>query len=150
MCLLEQGRVLQSGSVASVLSRPKTLNAARAFGIFNLLPAEIMSLDPGRGTSRLRVAGQELESSYFPGHLIGDRGHLCLRESDTEVLPPGVANPAHALHLAILGSHETPQGVRLRMAGDVFALVSRNLWQELQRASEALVRLRPDATSFIG
>ena len=67
MLMLSRGKLIQSGSPRHVLDKPASLEVARILGAFNILEAEIKTLDPGRNTSRLQVGEFELEGSYFPG-----------------------------------------------------------------------------------
>jgi len=78
MLLLDAGRILQSGTPRKVLDQPAGVEAARILGIRNLFPAEIVALDPGRNTSRLRLDSFELTGPYLPGRLRGDRVWLCV------------------------------------------------------------------------
>ena len=71
--VFREGRIVQSGTPQSVLDEPASADIARLLGIYNLLPAEILALDPGRNTSRLRVGEWEINGVYFPGQLKGDR-----------------------------------------------------------------------------
>src|SRR6185295_15939559 len=71
MLVLDHGKIVQSGTPRQVLDQPANLDVARILGAFNVLEAEIKTLDPGRDTSRLQVGEFELEGPYFPGHLKG-------------------------------------------------------------------------------
>ena len=81
ICLMDNGRFLQTGSAAAVFAHPASVAAARLLGLYAILPAEIRALDPTRKTSSIRVLDQEIEGPYLPGHLLGDRGFLCIRSS---------------------------------------------------------------------
>ena len=50
-----------------------------------MLDAEILALDPGRNTSRVRACGVELSALYLPGHLRGDRIQLFARADELRV-----------------------------------------------------------------
>ena len=89
LCIMDKGRLLQSGTKDQVFLRPSSIDVARLLRIHNIWPAEIAALDPGRNTSRIRVMDQELEGPYFPGHLIGDRGVLCVRRSEIRLTAAG-------------------------------------------------------------
>ena len=147
--LLEEGKLIEAGAASSLFHRPQTLAAARALGIFNLFPAEITALDPGRNTSRLRILAQEIEGPYLPGHLLGDRGHICLRESETEVLPPGVASPGNTLTLDVVGSEETPSGTRLHFADDLRATLRASSASLATQPDQFTLRIPPHAIHFL-
>ena len=87
MLVYHAGRVVQSGSPADVLEAPATVQVARLLGLYNLLPAEILALDPSRNTSRVRAGEFELNGPYFPGHLLGDRIWLAVRPEHLKARP---------------------------------------------------------------
>ena len=55
MLILREGRMVQSGPPRAIAERPANVEVARLLGIFNLLEAEILELNPQRNLSRLRV-----------------------------------------------------------------------------------------------
>lgn len=148
--LLDRGRVLQSGPKDTVFARPETLEIARSLGIYNLLPATIAALDPGRHTSRLRVLDQEIEGPYLPGHLIGDIGFLCVRQSEVRVRPPVARSSGNQLLLRLTGSSSSSRGVRVVFEHDVAAFVSESDFEQQLRGHERLaVEIPPSAIYFI-
>ena len=54
MIVLREGRVVQSGAPRKIFEQPANVDVARLLGVYNLLPVEILGLDPGRNMSRLR------------------------------------------------------------------------------------------------
>jgi molybdate transport system ATP-binding protein len=52
MIVLRDGRAVQTGTPRKVFERPANADVARLLGLYNVLPVEIRSLDPGRNTSR--------------------------------------------------------------------------------------------------
>lgn len=148
--LIENGRFMQSGSRDAVFKRPATTEIARALGIYNILPAEIEALDPGRGTSRLRVFEFELEGPYLPGHLIGDRGYICAPVSEFRVrLPNGGARP-NCLLLCVSSQAPSSRGTRLRFEHDIVAAVTESEYRNLQGSDRLLVEIPPSSVYFIG
>ncbi len=124
------GKVVQSGSAREVLEQPESLEVARALGGFNLLPAEIVSLDPGRKTSRLRVLETEIDGPYFPGHFRGDRVTLCVRPAALEA-HSGAARPGpNQIPLRLENVVELPERVRLRFEGGVAVEMSATRFAE--------------------
>ncbi|MGI8959934.1 MAG: ABC transporter ATP-binding protein [Bryobacteraceae bacterium] len=150
VCLLDRGRSLQCGSRELVFLRPASTDVARSLGLYNVLPAEIAALDPTRNTSRLRVLNSEIEGAYLPGHLIGDRGFLCIRESEINVLPPSAQAVRNQLMLRVLSSTPSSQGIRLRFENDVFAAVSETEYARLRGRDCLRIEIPSTAVYFIG
>ena len=121
MLVLINGRVVQTGAPAQVAALPANLEVARLLGIFNLIPAEVLALDPGANRSRLRIHGHTVEASYLPGKLLGDRVTLCVRPDELRVRPPAGKLAAHEFPLALLQRFPRPGGVRLELEHGVLA-----------------------------
>jgi molybdate transport system ATP-binding protein len=147
--LLEHGRVLQSGPARTIFARPASLDIARSLGLYNLLPAAIAALDPGRHTSRLAVLDTEIEGPYLPGHLIGDSGFLCVRQSETRVRPPAARLSANELHLRLTASSVSPRGVRLTFEHGLIATVSESDFEQLRGEDRLALQIPPSAVYFI-
>jgi molybdate transport system ATP-binding protein len=127
MLIYDAGRIVQSGAPQGVLSRPATAKVAQMLGHTNILEAEILALDPGRDTSRLRVfiAGApvgELRGPYLPGQLIGDRVRLIARADELRVF--GVAGE-NRLPAVLESTVERARIMELRFAGPLVVLVPR-------------------------
>ena len=148
--LIDRGRVLQSGSAESVLAHPATTDIARALGIYSIVPAEIAALDPSRDASRLRVLNQDIEGPYFPGRLIGDRGHLCVREAEMKVLPGRVQPAPNQLLLQVVSRNSCSQGVRLTFEHEITAIVSETELAELSSGDKLRVEVPRSAVYFVG
>lgn len=124
--VMRQGRVMQHGTPTDVLSKPATAEVAELLGHKNVLSAEILALDPGRNTSRLRIDDFEMTAPYFPGHLIGDHISVFAQPEDLRALPqtplrvvkPGNAKPGPNQIVALLERVvPLPRGVRLEFVG---------------------------------
>jgi molybdate transport system ATP-binding protein len=116
MLVLREGRIVQSGPPRKILDQPANADVASLLGSFNLIPAEIRALDPGRNASRVRVGEYELEGPYFPGRLLGDRVILCLRP---ERLTVGAANGRpgpNQIPAQLQRAVERPQWMRLEFS----------------------------------
>jgi molybdate transport system ATP-binding protein len=148
--LIENGRFMQSGSRDSVFKRPATIEIARSLGIYNILPAEIEVLDPGRGTSRLRVFEFELEGPYLPGHLIGDRGYMCVPWSEIRVRPPDGRQSLNSLTLRLSAQTPSSRGIRLRFEHDIAATVTESEYRNLQGNERLVVEIPAESVYFIG
>ena len=150
MLVLRAGRIVQTGTPRSILDQPATVEVARLLGISNLFEAEITALDPGRNTSRLRLAGFELTGPYFPGHLRGDRVWVCARAEDLRVTSRNGAQPEpNQIRAQLVRASEKPQTVRLEFAGDIVVEVSREEFRRQQDNQEWLVEFPPHAVRVL-
>jgi molybdate transport system ATP-binding protein len=148
--LIENGRFAQSGSRDSVFKQPATTEIARSLGIYNILPAEIEALDPGRDTSRLRVFEFELEGPYLRGHLIGDRGYICIPWSEVRVrLHDGRAAP-NSLVLRVSEQAPSSRGTRLEFEHGVVAIVTESEYRNLQGSDQLDVEIPASSIYFVG
>lgn len=144
--VVDAGRLLQSGPPRKVLDQPAGVEAARALGIANIFPAEIVSLDPGRNTSRLRTANFELTGPYFPGHLRGDRVSICIQAGDLRAGPNGAVKPqANQISARLERAVDMPKCVRLEFAGEIVAEISRQEFERQKDNKEWLVEFPPQA-----
>ncbi len=150
ICLMEDGRLLQSGPKDSLLRKPASVQAARVLGLHNLLPATVGHLDPGRNLSRLRVPGTEIEGPYFPGHLIGDAGFVCFRKTEATIGSPRERQRQNALLLRVRKRTISPNGVQIEFEGEISATVSEEQGRELKDCDELTVEVPPSAVHFIG
>jgi len=125
MMVLREGRVVQSGAPRKVFEQPANVDVARLLGLYNLLPVEIKSLDPGRNLSRLRYQDFELTGPYFPGRLIGDQVWLCIRPDLLGVAPRDGRLAANQIPAALLRVVDKPERLRLEFAGDIAVELTR-------------------------
>ncbi len=151
MLLLHQGRILQSGPPRKVLDQPLTVEAARLLGIRNLFPAEIVALDPGRNTSRLRLESFELSGPYLPGRLRGDRVWLCVEPGQLRAFPRNGAKPsANQVSALLEAACELPRSVRLEFEGGIVAEIPRLAFDQQQDNKDWLVEFPPAALRVLG
>ncbi len=158
--LLEQGCLLQSGTRQAVVEKPASAEVARALGIFNLLPAEIVALDPAKRTSCLRIASTEpqnlgpndaeIDGPHLPRHLLGDRGTVCFRESEIEVFPLENSSSSRTLVATVLNASACSGGVRLKFSDHLHATVPQSKWESLRRSERLRVSIPPTALHFFG
>ncbi len=118
VAVLDKGRLLRHGARAAVLEQPATVEVARLLAVFNIAPAEIRALDPGANTSRVRIFAQEIDGPYFPGHLIGDSGYLCVRRSEMRLMPVNANSRTGYLSLRVQARHASTHGVRILLEND--------------------------------
>jgi molybdate transport system ATP-binding protein len=139
MLVVRDGRVVQSGTPRKVFEHPANVDVARLLGVYNLLPVEILGLDPGRNVSRLRYQDFELTGPYFPGRLIGDRVWLCIRPEALGATPkngrPGTNQMPATLERAV----EKLECVRLEFAGDIAVEIPRPAFQKFQSVKDWMI-----------
>jgi len=154
MLLLDAGRILQSGPPRKVLDQPAGVEAARLLGIRNLFSAEIVALDPGRNTSRLRLENFELTGPYLPGCLRGDRVWLCVEPGQLLAAPHDGSKPAmNQVTARLERASETPLAVRLEFAGGIVAEIARREFEAYKDNAdnkEWLVEFPPYALRVLG
>ena len=139
MLVLREGRLVQSGTPAAILEQPANVDVARLLGIFNLLPAEIRALDPGRNTSKVQMGEYELDGPYFPGHLKGDRVTVCVRPERLHALErngrPGVNQIPAQLERTV----EKPQWMRLEFAGGIAVDLARPDYERVRDTKDWVI-----------
>jgi molybdate transport system ATP-binding protein len=154
MLLLDAGRILQTGPPRKVIDQPIGVEAARLLGIRNLFPAEIVALDPGRNTSRLRLENFELTGPYLPGRLRGDRVWLCVEPGQLHAAPHDGAKPSmNQVAARLERASEMPRAVRLEFAGGIVAEVARPEFEAHKDNAdnkEWLVEFPPHALRVLG
>lgn len=92
MVVFEGGKIVQSGVPFDVLDHPASLDVARLFDRHNIIPAEIVALDPQRQTSRLRCFPDmedsfEITAPYCQGKLLGARVQFIARVDRLAAIP---------------------------------------------------------------
>ncbi len=148
--LIERGRFVQAGPRDAVFAKPASIEVARMLGFENILTAEIVALDPGRNTSRLAVLDTVLEGPYLPGHLIGDRGSVCIREHEMKVAASKGSGQVNRLSLRVLKTTPVPAGIRISFEQGVSAIAGESEWLEWRTNERLWVTIHPQAIHFIG
>jgi molybdate transport system ATP-binding protein len=146
---IEAGRIVQSGTRHEILSRPASLSMARSLGIYSCLPAEISFLDPSRNLSRISASGVVIEAPYLPGHLIGDHGYLCLRNSELEIVEDA-SSKVNSFSIAVLGATPAAGGVRLELEHELSLTLNQDRWLALGRPARVKVYIPPQSAHFLG
>ena len=150
MIVMHEGRIIQKGKPKEVLARPGTLEVVKLLGRFNVLSATIMATDPGRGLTRLRVDGFEIEAPYFPRHTAGDRVSVYIR---ADVLRAGsVVDPSkpNQVRLRLAAAVELPSAVRLQFEGGIRAEVSHVEYDRNRNNMEWLVEFPSEHLGTVG
>ena len=65
--IFEAGAIVHRGAPLELLRNPGTASVARLLGDFNLYEAEVIALDPGRQTSRLRLSAMRSTARICAG-----------------------------------------------------------------------------------
>jgi molybdate transport system ATP-binding protein len=145
MLVLQEGRILQTGTPRRVVEQPASFEAARCLGLYNLLPAEIKALDPSRDSSRLKLDQVELAGPYFPGRFLGDRVWICVRPDQLVARPRDGKPGPNQMPVQLLRATELVQNVRLEFTGDVAVEMSRADFEPHRHTKEWVVEFPPGA-----
>ena len=149
MHVFREGRIAQSGTPQGILDAPVSADIARQLGIYNLLPAEILALDPGRNSSRLRVGEWEINGVYYPGHLKGDRVTLSVIPSQVRVLAREGTPRANTMGMELRHAVAGPERARLLFADGFRAEMNRADWERISRAKEFAVEIPAAALRLV-
>ena len=129
--LLDEGRIIQSGTTQEVFDAPKTPSAARLVGVDTILLGRIASVD--NGLARVTVGKQEVRAAAP-----ADAGHeaaLCIRAEDVTIALHDAADLSAINRWRAVVRFETPEGPFVRVGLDcgfrLAALVTRDAWQRL-------------------
>ncbi|MDQ2944334.1 MAG: ATP-binding cassette domain-containing protein [Acidobacteriota bacterium] len=119
MLIVREGQVVQEGSPHEIAGHPANVEVARLLGLYNLLQAEVLALDPGRNTSRVRYGEFELAGPYYPGKLIGARICLYVRPEDLMAVPRNGRPSPNQIPADLLRVVAKPRTNRLEFTGDI-------------------------------
>ncbi len=149
MVVLDNGRVVQSGQPADILDAPATSAVARLLGRHNLIPAEIVALDPSRQLGRLRCFPEsddsfEILAPYLPGHLLGARVTFAIR-ADRVIAAPESQSVAGSVPLDLAHVSLRPQTARLHFASGVTAELPLRAFEPHRHNRNWSVRFPPEA-----
>jgi molybdate transport system ATP-binding protein len=125
MLVVHEGRIVQSGAPRHVLDQPASQDVARLLGRYNLLPAEIRTLDPGRNASTLRLGETDLHGPYFPGRFKGDRVTLFIRPELLTARPRDGRLAGNQIAATLDRVSERPESVRLDFAEGIAVVMPR-------------------------
>jgi len=139
MLVLREGRLVQSGAPRAILDQPTNADVARLLGVFNLIPAEIRALDPGRNSSKVQMGEHELEGPYFPGHLKGDRVTVCVRPEQLTVLARNGRPGPNQIPALLQRAVEKPQWMRLEFAGGISVDLARPDYERVRDTKDWLI-----------
>lgn len=128
--LFDAGKIVHRGTPAELLNNPGTSGVAHLLGGFTFYDAEVLALDPGRQTSRLRLSfGEEIQGPHLRGCFKGDRVTVCTRPEELTLrTQPGENRIRGHLRHTI----ERPQSIRADFGNDLIVDVPREVWRSLQ------------------
>ncbi len=89
LCVLHQGRTLQSGEPLTVMTRPETVEVAQLVGMRNVFRAGVIAHDVERGVTTIEWRGHRLEARLQSQFAAGEQvtwvvpqGHIVLHRRD--------------------------------------------------------------------
>jgi len=89
LCVLAQGRTLQTGAPYEVMTRPDTVQVAQLVGLRNVFRAGVIAHDHERSVTVIEWRGQRLEARLQPAYAAGSQitwvipeGHIVLHRRD--------------------------------------------------------------------
>ncbi|MDP2398046.1 MAG: ABC transporter ATP-binding protein [Burkholderiales bacterium] len=89
LCVLHQGRTLQSGEPCAVMTRPESVEVAQLVGLRNVFRAGVLCHDESRGMTTIEWRGHRLEARLQPAFAPGmqvtwaiPQGHIVLHRRD--------------------------------------------------------------------
>jgi molybdate transport system ATP-binding protein len=123
--IYDSGRIVHRGPPLELLRNPGAVSVARLLGDFNIYQAEVLSIDPGRQTSRVRMLGEEWEGPHLRGCFLGDRITLCARPEELRLATRPGDNRMRVEQARVT---ERPQFVRADFGRDLIVDVPRQEW----------------------
>ncbi|HET8548750.1 MAG TPA: ATP-binding cassette domain-containing protein [Bryobacteraceae bacterium] len=139
MIVIDNGRIAQAGTPSAVCDQPASVEVARLLGIFNILPVEIRMLDPSRNASVLRYGDADIAGAYYPGHLIGDRVHVCVTPQALRVVPRNGRPAPNQVPVQLARTIERAGAVRLDFEGGVTAELTREEFERMRHVRDWLI-----------
>lgn len=123
--IAEGGKILHRGAPMELLKNPGTVAVARLLGDFNLYEAEVLALDPGRQTSRIRMFDQEWSGPHLRGCFKGARVTLAARPEELKIAgKPG----DNRIRVGSVRTAERAQFVRLDFGNQLVVDAPREVW----------------------
>jgi molybdate transport system ATP-binding protein len=135
----DSGRIVHRAPPLDLLRNPGSVAVARLLGDFNIWEAEVLSLDPGRQSSRIRLFDAEFDGPHLRGCFKGDRVTLCVRPEELRLhSKPG----ANRLRVDLRNRTERAQSIRADFGEGIVVDVPRDagldpaepLWVEISAA----------------
>jgi molybdate transport system ATP-binding protein len=127
--IYDNGKIVHTGTPAELLINPATIPVARLLGGFNIYEAEVIAIDPGRQTSRLRMLGQEMDGPHLKGCFRGDRIAVCARPEELRLSTLPADNRIRA---ELRRTVERAQAVRADFGNELVVDVPREIWRGME------------------
>ncbi len=131
--IYDAGAILHRGAPLELLRNPATTDVARLLGGFNIYEADVIALDPGRQTSRIRLLDTELDGPHLRGCFRGDRIALCSRPEELRIATRPGANRIRADLTRIT---ERTQSVQADFGNALIVDTPRADWPALKESGE--------------
>jgi len=126
--LYDSGRVVHRGTPAELLRNPANAAVARLMGGFNFYTAEIMALDPGRQTSRIRLLDHALDGPNLRGCFKGDQVSLCARAEELRI----AAGPGpNRIRADLIRATEGSRSIEADFGNNLIVSVPYAVWREM-------------------
>jgi molybdate transport system ATP-binding protein len=125
----EAGRIIHRASPAELLRNPGTAAVAQLLGGFTVYDAEVIALDPGRQTSRLRLLGEEIQGPHLRGCFKGDRVAVCARPEELLLRTQAGENRIRGDLRHVM---ERPQSIRADFGNGLIVDAPREVWRSLE------------------
>ena len=125
----EAGLIIHRGTPAELLRNPGTVAAANVLGNFNIYEAEVLSLDPSRQSSRLKLLDAEISGPHLRGCFRGDQVTLCARPEELKLSRCAGEN---RIRRDLRRSADRSQMVRADFGDGLIVDVPRETWNALE------------------
>jgi molybdate transport system ATP-binding protein len=131
--IFDAGAILHRAAPLDLLRNPGTANVAQLLGGFNVYDAEVVTLDPGRQTSRVRLLGTEIDGPHLRGCFRGDRVALCARPEELQIATrPG----ANRIRADLVRVTDRTQSVQADFGNELIVDTPRGEWPALKESGE--------------
>ncbi len=121
----QAGHIVHRGSPLELLRNPGTADVATLLGDFTIFNAEVITLDPTRQTSTIKMLGEEFKGPHLRGCFRGDRVTLCARPEELRIVGKPGDNRIRRVPVRIT---ERPQYVRVDFDSGLIVDVPRDQW----------------------
>jgi len=131
--IYDAGRIVHRATPAELLGNPGTAEVARLLGGFTLYDAEVIALDPGRQTSRLRLLGADIRGPHLRGCFRGDRVTLCTRPEELLLRTQAGENRIRGDLRRVI---DRSQSIRADFGDGLIVDVPREMWRSLEETGK--------------
>jgi len=131
--IYDGGVIMHRAAPLELLRNPGTVDVARLLGGFNIYDAEVIALDPGRQTSRVRLLHTEIDGPHLRGCFRGDRVALCARPEELRITArPG----ANRIRADLTRVTDRTQSVQADFGNELIVDTPRADWPALKESGE--------------